>query len=649
MKHCCRLLSLWGAIATVSIGLPTSAGGLAAETLFPALRINGVTVSPSGDWALARAVNGEMHGLIAQKLGSKRATAVFGTEDAIHAVYWVGKDRFVVIFTEDSSVLVARIYEQEGEPRIERHMIRAPGGLADPLPLVDDFVLWQVRYPSKSSVQRIQLQDLIDYRGEMDGRVMHLGETLGTIRGSVSDWVVDRSGNPRAALRDDDGTLEILTRAVDVKSFRVVYSFEEDSGNEIYPKSVAPGGEALIVLAYGGHDTMGIHEFEPESGTLGARIFGRDDVDVTDVLFDPIHGDLIAAVYEDGGQRRYHYLDRDVEGICGDKSSDSRAVFSRSADRRIYSVKASSPTNPGTWYLCDASTRSAVVVAKVAEDLDASQLSDVQSIEVTSQDGTRVEAFLTVPSDLGGDAAPLVVIPHGGPFDARDSKVYDPFVQYFASWGFAVLQVNYRGSSGYGRTFKEAGRREWARGIEDDIDAAVELIVQRPEIDGDRICIVGGSYGGFSALASILRHPERYRCAVTINGVTDVPLLFESSDIAEDERNLRLLTERLADVETERPRLVEISPVYDVRRMQTPVYVIYGTKDRRVVPEHAHRLLLMLDLLGKEHEVLEIRGGEHSPDRREWIVITRSIRRYLTRYLFPSRTFVDDRNISPGP
>jgi dienelactone hydrolase len=637
------------ALATIATG-PASAGH-DAETLFPAMRIDGVTVNPGGDWALAQAVNGERHGLLARKLRSGRTAPILSTEDAIRAVHWVGEDSFVVLFAGRRAVLVASIREKDGEPRIEQQVIRAPGAFVDPLPLVDDFVLWELEYEGRNSVHRVRLQDLIDYREEKRARwgAAHLGETLGTIRGSADRWIIDRSGKPRAALRWDAGTFEILTRSADSESFREVYRFEASSESDaIYPISVAPGSGRLIVLAYGGYDTIGIHEFVPDSGTLGSRIFGRDDVDVTDVLVDPIHGNLVAAVYEEGGSPRFHYLDRDIEGFCGDISPDSLAVFSRSADRRIYSAVASGPTNPGTWHLCNASTGSAVVVAKVAEGLEAGELSDVQNIEVTSQDGTRVEAFLTIPGNIGEDAAPLVVYPHGGPIGVHDSKAYDPLVQYFASWGFAVLQINFRGSSGYGRRFREAGKKEWARGIEDDIDAAVESIMMRPEIDGDRICVVGSSYGGFSALASILRHPGRYRCAVTMNGVTDVPLVFETSDFADEERVLRSFAEAVGDVETERPRLLEISPVYDVRRMQTPVYVIFGTEDRRVDPEQSYRLLLMLDLLGKEHEFLEIQGGRHSFDRRERIVVARMVRRYLTRYLFPSRTFIDDSHVSPG-
>ena len=164
----------------------------------------------------------------------------------------------------------------------------------------------------------------------------------------------------------------------------------------------------------------------------------------------------------------------------------------------------------------------------------------------------------------------------------------------------------------------------------------------RRDVDAERICIVGGSYGGFSALASIIRHRDRYRCAVTINGVTDVPLSFDSSDFADNEQTLKDFAEVVGNLETERDRLIGISPAYHVDRIRTPVYVIYGTEDRRVDPDHSHRLLLMLETLGKEHETLEVQGAGHAFSQPQWTVVAPALRRFLTGHLLPDRPFVAD-------
>jgi dipeptidyl aminopeptidase/acylaminoacyl peptidase len=281
-------------------------------------------------------------------------------------------------------------------------------------------------------------------------------------------------------------------------------------------------------------------------------------------------------------------------------------------------------------------------IGDVAQGLDRSKLVDVETIEVESEDGTRVEAFLALPNDRRESGVPLIVMPHGGPIGVRDNKDYNPLVQYFASWGFAFLQVNYRGSSGYGRRFEEAGKKQWAQGIEDDIDAAVEYAMARTEIDGTRICIVGGSYGGFSALASVIRHKTRYRCAVSLNGVTDIPFSFQGEDCSDAEGCLEEFAKIVGDPATERDKLIEISPAYHVDEIDTPIFVIYGTDDRRVDPDHSHRLLLMMETFGKEFESLEVKGAGHSPTKKEWELVSIALRRFLTRHLFPSTEFVGD-------
>jgi dipeptidyl aminopeptidase/acylaminoacyl peptidase len=446
---------------------------------------------------------------------------------------------------------------------------------------------------------------------------------------------------------ENEGRYTILVRGSDDQGFREIYGFDvKDESEAVYPWSLSEAGDVLIVEAYNGHDTVGLFEFDMEDGSFGETIFIREDVDILRLNFDYKNGELIAAEYEIGGERRYHYFesyaDQHLASIRAIFPEEEVAVLDSSADRDVFVLWVSSSTNPGTYYFHDVKTGEMNSIGEDAQGLDRSKLVEVKTIEVTSEDGTRVEAFLTLPNERVDGGAPLIVMPHGGPIGVRDNKDYNPIVQYFASWGFAFLQVNYRGSSGYGLQFEKAGKKQWAQGIEDDIDAAVEYAIGRPEIDGTRVCIVGGSYGGFSALASVIRHKDRYRCAASLNGVTDIPFSFSGDDCSDTEGCLEAFADIVGDPETEREKLVEISPTYHVDEIQTPVLVIYGTEDRRVDPDHSHRLLLMLETFGKEHESLEVRGAAHSPTKKEWEYISVALRRFLTRYLFPSTEFVGD-------
>jgi len=300
---------------------------------------------------------------------------------------------------------------------------------------------------------------------------------------------------------------------------------------------------------------MGLFEADME-GAIQGVVFVQDGVDVSNVLIDRIDGELIAAVYYEGGERRFHYFDsyagRQLEPLREAFPKEEVHVVSANLDHSILVFMVSGPNDPGTYYLLNTSTSETTRIAETVTGVRDRGLVDVETIEVRSKDGTRIEAFLAVPPERGPEGAPLVVRPHGGPIGVRDTKDYDELVQYLASWGFATLQVNYRGSSGYGRAFEEGGKRQWAKGIEDDIDAAVEHVLSRPEIDSSRVCIVGGSYGGFSAVTSIVRHKDRYRCAATLNGVSDIPLVFEESECAESEICAAYWKEHIGDLETSR-------------------------------------------------------------------------------------------------
>ncbi len=628
--------------------------GLSAETVFSPNGIALVTASPSGRWASALARKGEVSGVLVQDLGTQKIETVHHGRDRVESIDWVGPDRLMVSTVASSGRRHVTIRLRRGDGRIvaDRLRLDAPGRLVHPLPLEDEEVVWEFRDEERVSLNRVRVDELAGYRERHSGRhdPTQTGSRLTGVRGYVVAWVVDREGYPRAALRREEDGYTLFARASNRGGMAKVYRFTDDEGERwLWPHAVASDGERLLVRAYAGEDTRAIVEFDVETRTFGKTIYRMDDQDVVGVDLDFIDGRPIAAVYERDGERRRHHFETFTKRRLGEVDESLRSarvvVVSGSADRSMLILYASGSNNPGTFHFHETSSGRLLLIGQRHALVERDRLQPTETIEVTSADGTRVEAFLTLPRSTaasGRGGAPLIVYPHGGPIGVRDTKDFDPMVQYLASWGFATLKVNYRGSSGYGRRFQEAGKREWALGIEDDIDAAVELVMARPEIDASRVCMVGGSYGGFSALASLVRHPDRYRCAVTINGVTDIPLLFETSDFADSPRALESFAEIVGDPESERDRLIELSPLYRTAEIRAPVLVVFGTADRRVDPEHAHRLLLMLEAQGGRFEELEIRDGAHSPTPRERTLVARRLRHFLTRQLHPGATVLPD-------
>ena len=268
---------------------------------------------------------------------------------------------------------------------------------------------------------------------------------------------------------------------------------------------------------------------------------------------------------------------------------------------------------PGSIHLCDKSG-ACQFISSVKPELDDMRLARPVLLEVNREGTVPIEAFLTLPPQATA-SVPLLVMPHGGPIGIQDSRYYHPWVQWFAQNGFAVLQVNYRGSAGYGGTFQAQGMQQFGRAIEDDIEASVDAALATNQLlDPDRIAVYGGSYGGYSALMGVIRNPERYRCAVSYAGVTDLNLIFTQASTRMNDALRKAFKKIIGDPEQQRAELKTYSPVYRYRDVQRPVLLIHGTEDRIVDVEHSWRMYKMLELAEADVDIHIIDDLGHSPE-----------------------------------
>ncbi len=634
--------------------------GLSAAALFSQDGIHHVIASPTGDWLLAHAVQGRTHGLLLQGPELATTRTVFAAENPLLFFMWVGPNRYVALYRSDLAglrTLLGRITRNGDRIAFENEWLDSPGGFVAGLPLVPDTILWTLVEEERSTLYRIPVDEDLQRRGGPVRRsgVLAVGEKIAAIQGQAQQWIVDRRGEPRAVLRWDGEDLAILARPRGSRAFRKIRRFELiDRADKIVELvALTADEERLLVLAHGDRDTRSLFEMDMRNGRLLDLVFTLEGIDLSGAITDPFTGALIAAVYEEGGETRFHYLDtyetRELRALRHRFPKEDVHLVSTDLQRRILVFRTSDARNRGRYHFLDVATGDITPIGDSASYVQESDLVEPELLSVESRDGLRIEAFLTLPRQIPSGGVPLVVQPHGGPIGVRDTRHFDPAVQYLASWGFAVLQVNYRGSSGYGLAFRESGEREWAQGIEDDIDAAVESVLARPEIDANRICIAGGSYGGFSAVASLARHPDRYRCGASLNGVTDLLLLLEQGECADSEPCRERLEEIIGDPEAERGRLIALSPAYHVRDIDAPLLVAHGNRDWRVHPDQSHRLILMLETSGKPHETFEIVGAGHALASREWVGYLRTLRRFLTQHLLPGTPFRPDPIPEEGP
>jgi dipeptidyl aminopeptidase/acylaminoacyl peptidase len=275
------------------------------------------------------------------------------------------------------------------------------------------------------------------------------------------------------------------------------------------------------------------------------------------------------------------------------------SVTSASADGRSVIVFVDSDVNPGEYYLFDTVTRRAEFLRAARTWIDPRQMRPKEPITLQARDGLQLHGYLTRPAGDGQHA--MVVLPHGGPHGVRDTWEFDPEVQLLANRGYAVLQVNYRGSSGYGMDFERAGYREWGAKMQDDVTDATRWAIEQKIAPADRICIYGASYGGFAALMGVAREPDLYRCAIGYAGVYDLQLMFESGDIPDSRFGIEYLQRVLGN---DIAALHVHSPVYNAQSIKAPVLLIHGKVDWRADYEQAQRMRAALEKNHKKFEWL---------------------------------------------
>jgi pimeloyl-ACP methyl ester carboxylesterase len=434
-------------------------------------------------------------------------------------------------------------------------------------------------------------------------------------RGIENDsmWYADAQGRLRAALlHDEDGYY--LAHGSDGHYQEVIRYGDADEA-EFSPYSLSADGDLFYGYAEKGRAQRDLVEFDPTTRTVGRTLFTRPGVDVVGAILDD-RMNLIGANYYENGVRVAHYFDDATATMYARlrKAFAGRTVsiLSRDAAVRNAIVYVGGSDQPGEVYHFDASTNTAALLRKARPWLDGRTFAPAQVVHAKSRDGFDIESYLTLPPGAPqGGGSPLVVLTHGGPIGIRDTRNFDPEVQFLAALGYAVLQVNFRGSDGYGRAFADAGKGKFGTLIEDDVDAALAAALAAHPLDANRICAMGSSYGGYSALVSAIRWPDRYKCVVSIAGVSDLALLFTASDLVGSERRRKEVEEIVGNPNTQLDEMIANSPLYHTDRLTAPVMIVHGKKDRRVDYEHARRLQRMLDRVGRPPVMITMEDEGH--------------------------------------
>lgn len=444
-------------------------------------------------------------------------------------------------------------------------------------------------------------------------------------------WFVDGTGELSVALTWRDGKL-IFSRMNGGKLEEFIALDAESSFN---PVALSDDGNTLYAITDDGLNQRDLVAYDIPTRKITQTLFSKHGVDVESAIFGAGNHPIGVRYYE-GGHLLSDYFDaadrQRVQSLQKAFPGKSVVVIDKSTDGSQLIVYVDGSDSAPKYYHFDANAGRAELIEDATPWLKDAQFAPTRIVNVTSKDGLQIEAFLTIPERV--QKRPLVVMPHGGPVGISDRLQFDRDTQFLASLGYAVLRVNYRGSDGFGKTFREAGFQQFGAAIEDDIDAALTRVLAEYPIDSERMCVLGFSYGGYSALISAVRWPNRFRCVISVSGVADRILQHTASDSARTAERRNSLKKWWGDPAADGDSLVQKSPVYRHRDITIPVMLVHGDDDMRVDPEQTRRMQRMLEMDGHPPVGMIIEGEGHSFENLTSIeTLWRGIAGFLGEYL----------------
>ena len=568
------------------------------------------SISPDGTrLAFARPWEHRMNVYVREIATGIERRITSATERDIAGFFWKGNDK--IVYAQDSggdeNFHVYIIDIKGGEARDLTPFEKVKAGILDDLE--DDpahmLIDMNQRNPEVFDVYRCDINT-----GEL--------ELIAENPGNITGWMTDHDGKLRAAAMTDGVNTSILYRTTESEDFRVLITtnFKET----FTPIMFAYDNKLMYVGSNLSRDKEAIYTFDPEKNETLDLIFEHDEVDVGALLHSKKRKVITGAAYVTD-KRHYKFFDADREELQNSLEAFfpnyEVSVADIDDDERRVIVRTYSDKTRGTYYLYDRKDNSMSKLAELSSWLKEEQMAPMKPITYTARDGLTIRGYLTLPVGVNSQDLPLVVIPHGGP-SARDAWGFDSEAQFLANRGIAVLQVNYRGSTGYGKAFWQAGFKQWGKKMQDDVTDGVLWAVEQGIADKKRLAIYGGSYGGYAALAGATFTPELYACAVSYVGPSNIFTLLESiPPYWEPFREMEY--EEIGHPEKDKELLTEVSPVFHAENIKIPLFVAQGANDPRVNKAESDQIVEAVKKAGKDvvYMVKDNEGhGFHNEENR---------------------------------
>lgn len=471
----------------------------------------------------------------------------------------------------------------------------------------------------------------LDNRDEVrrvDVRNGKFKEVMEGFRG-IQHWQTDQQGEVRLAWGYWNSAFKAMYRSPEDQTWQ---SLDKTGWHQRGFMPVGFSESPSVALASGENEAGldGLYRLNLLTGEVLETVFSHDDVDFDDIVWAPYDDRPIGVSYtvhrptteywDRGFARLQKMIDAALKGT-------SNHIVSHVPDKDLYLVYSFSDTEPGIYHLLDLKQKRLDFVAETMPGITPEAMAPVQPVSYPARDGAEIPGYLTVPRGKEAKNLPLIVHVHGGP-KSRDTQSFHYRVQFLANRGYAVFQPNFRGSSGYGDEFADAGDSQWGGLMQDDVTDGVKWLIDQGIADADRICVAGGSYGGYAAMMGAVKTPDLYRCAVAVNGVHNLPGL-----IGHDKQYIggSAWTKSIGlDGESS----AVVSPYHRADAIKSPILIIHAKDDFRVPVTQARQMVSRLENRNKDVTYVELEDGDHGLDTENARLKTlRAMEAFLAKHL----------------
>jgi dipeptidyl aminopeptidase/acylaminoacyl peptidase len=569
------------------------------ENFFKNPEKSGYKISPNGDYYSFMAPYKNRMNIFVQKRGDTSSVQLTFEEDRDVAGYFWPNDNQIMFLKDDGGDENYHLFgvDIDGSNLIgytDFEGVRAE--IIDDIPDQDEFVVIALNKRNKQVFDPYRLN-------LVSGELTMIAENPGNIQG----WMFDHDGKLRLATAIVDGVNQsILYRESEEEEFKTIVTTNFKEG--FSPQFFTFDNKNIIGSSNLGRDKSAIVEFDPLTAKEVRVLYENDDYDVNGIGYSQKRKVITAAFFTSWKSER-HYFDStskeifiDIQhqlpgyeiGLTGINKAENTLIV------RTYSDKSL-----GAYYIYTTEDKKLEKIVEVSPWIDENEMANQLPINYSSRDGLNINGYLTLPKGYTIESAknlPVVINPHGGPW-ARDGWGFNPEIQFLANRGYAVLQMNFRGSTGYGREFWEASFKKWGREMQNDITDGTKWLINKGIADSNRIAIYGGSYGGYATLMGLVKEPDLYAAGVDYVGVSNM-FTFMKTIPPYWEPMLEMMYEMVGDIEKDSTMLKEVSPVFHVDKIKAPLFIVQGRNDPRVNVDESDQMVEAMKSRGVDVEYL---------------------------------------------